>query len=300
MIRTVLQDIPSTDGFVLAHEHLVIDLGSQKSADVVLGEQEEPFVIEDLRAAKRESLGLLADLSVPGSGRDVKALARISRETGVPVIAATGFYWDPFPPAVMELSRPQLAETMIAEIESGADGTAHRCGVIKIGMPKGTPDETGEHLFRAAVDAALATGAAIVSHTSAVSQAPWQIDLLKSCGLPPERALVSHFCKAGLDEVLQALKAGVFIGIDQIGFASGPGYAHLAGLVSALCRRGYERQIILSSDMARRSRLGRFGGASYGTVFTEFLPHLREEGVSERQIEAMLKDNPERLFRLQR
>jgi phosphotriesterase-related protein len=263
---------------------------------VVLGPNEEADIIDDLLITKSAGLTILADLSVPGSGRDVAALARISKRVDLPVIAATGFYWDPFPQAVYDMSRKQLAAAMIDEIASGAEGTTFRCGVIKIGTPRGTPGGISEHLFCAAVDAAEATGAAIITHTSEVAQASWQIKFLRECNFDPARTLVSHFGKASLDQVFEAADAGVYLGIDQIGFESGPSYEQLAQLVSTICKRGYERQLILSSDMARRTRLHRFGGTSYGTVFTQFLPHLRQAGLPERQIEVMLKDNPARLF----
>ena len=62
--------------------------------------------------------------------------------------------------------------------------------------------------------------------------------------------------------------------------------------------RGLAGQLILSSDMARRTRLRRHGGTSYSTVFTHFLPLLRERGVTSAQIDTMLRDNPARLLGL--
>jgi len=56
--------------------------------------------------------------------------------------------------------------------------------------------------------------------------------------------------------------------------------------------------LIVSSDVARRVRLHRHGGTSYGTVFSQFVPLLRERGVSEAQINTLLFDNPRRLLTL--
>jgi len=77
-----------------------------------------------------------------------------------------------------------------------------------------------------------------------------------------------------------------------------PGYAALVDLVAGACARGLAGQLILSSDMARRTRLHRHGGTSYSTVFTHFLPLLRERGVTAAQIDTMLRDNPARLLGL--
>lgn len=281
---------------MLAHEHLRIDLGGQKDADVVLGADDEDDVVADLREAKRAGLSLVTDLSVPGSGRDLAALARISRRAEVAVIAASGAYWDPFPDIVTEGSEAEIAELMVREIVDGDRGM--RCGVIKVGTPRGAPNAAAGRLFEAAAAAALETGVAVVAHTSAVEQASWQIETLRRSRLEPERILISHFGKGTFEQLVEAGRSGVFLGIDQIGFRKGRPLEALAEFVVAACRAGLTRQLVLSSDIARRSRLRRHGGTSYGTVLTHFLPELRKAGASEQEIETMLRDNPARLLRL--
>lgn len=297
MIRTVTGDLDAIEGRVLAHEHLRLDLSAQKNPSVVLGPEEEEDVVADLVAAKNQGLALVADLSVPGSGRDLTALARISGKADLPVVAATGFYWDPYPAPVPLADPEALADRMRVEIEEG-DAQGHRCGVVKVGTPRGVPDETAGRLFRAAAAAARTTGAALIAHTSSPEQAEWQIATLRQAGLEPERTLISHFGKAPFETLEAAGRAGVFIGIDQIGFDSGPSYASLAALVAKACAIGLESQLILSSDVARRTRLRRMGGTSYGTVFTHFVPELQKAGLKDRLIEELLHANPVRLLTL--
>jgi phosphotriesterase-related protein len=298
MIRTVTGDIATPGGAVLVHEHLQIDLTS-RLPQIVIGPAEEADVIDDLRrAAAEHGLRMVADLSVPGSGRDAIALRRISDAAGVSVVCATGFYWDPLPAAVHAASVDELRERMIAEIESGIDGSNIRAGVIKIGTDANAPTEAFERVFRAAALAARATGTAVITHTTTPDQAEWQMDVLERCGLDPGRALISHFNSVDAARLEQVARRKVFMGIDQIGFAKGPGYAALADLVAAACARGLAGQLILSSDMARKARLHRHGGTSYSTVFTQFLPLLRERGVSAADVDKMLKHNPERLLRM--
>jgi phosphotriesterase-related protein len=298
MIRTVTGDITAPGGAVLVHEHLQIDLTS-RLPEIVIGQAEEADVINDLRkAAAEHALRMVADLSVLGSGRDAMALRRISEAAGVAVVCATGFYWDPLPAAVHAASVNKLRERMIAEIEAGIDGSNIRAGVIKIGTDGNAPTDAFERVFRAAALAATATGAAVITHTTRPDQAEWQMDVLERAGLDPTRALISHFNSVDAARLEQVGRRKVFMGIDQIGFAKGPSYAQLADLVAAACARGLAGQLILSSDIARKTRLHRYGGTSYSTVFTQLLPLLRERGVTQAHIDMMLRDNPERLLRM--
>ena len=97
MIRTVTGDVEAIHGRILAHEHLQIDLSAQKGPANKVGEAEIPAVVEDLRTAKGFGLAAITDLSAPFWGRDPAALRRISEASGVKVICAAGYYWDPFP-----------------------------------------------------------------------------------------------------------------------------------------------------------------------------------------------------------
>lgn len=299
MIRTVRGDVPDLAGPILAHEHLQIDLSGQKGPAVVLGPEDEDDIVQDLQAAVRaHGLGAVVDLSVSGSGRNPTALRRISERSGLPVVCATGFYWDPFPPAAVDGSVASLRDAMLCEILTGVDGTDVRAGVIKIGTGRGQISTVAERLFRAAAEAARVTGAAVIAHTSSLEQVPWQIEVLTSAGVDVSRILISHFGRASVSLLQEVGARGVFMGIDQIGFQKGPSLGELADLVRDACAAGLERQLILSSDLARRVRLHRHGGTSYGTVFSHFVPLLLERHVTGAQIETMLCDNPRRLLQL--
>src|SRR3954451_5718884 len=181
VIRTVTGDVERIEGRILAHEHLQIDLSAQKGPANKVGEAEIPAVVEDLRIAKDFGLAAITDLSAPFWGRDPPALRRISEASGVKVICAAGFYWDPFPEVAEKEPVEAIRDAMIAEIETGTDGTDVRCGVIKAGTAR-DQNEPAERLFRAAAAAAMATGAPIITHTSNPGQAAWHIRVLESAG----------------------------------------------------------------------------------------------------------------------
>jgi predicted metal-dependent phosphotriesterase family hydrolase len=297
MIRTVTGDLAGISGPILCHEHLQIDLCCQKGPDVVLGEADQEDVIDDLVKAMQFGLKAVVDLSVFGSGRNAAGLKKISERAGLPVICAAGFYWDPTPQVVDDSSVEALRDIIIREITEGVDGTNIRAGIIKIGTPRGAIIAETERLFKAAALASLATGAAIITHTSAVDQAFWHLDTLERAGMDPSRILISHMGAAkDIVELIAVARRGSLLGIDKVGFIARHSNAELADLVRDACEAGLERQIILSSDVARRERLIRHGGSSYGAVFSDFFPMLRERGVGAAQIDAMMCKNPQRLL----
>ncbi len=297
MIRTVTGDIAAPAGRILAHEHLQIDLSAQKGPAVRIGEAEEDAVVDDLRQARELGLAAITDLSAPGWGRDPIALRRISERAGVAVICAAGFYWDPFPDVASEGTAEALRDIMITEIDAGVEDSGIRCGVIKVGTNRGVPDAVAERMFRAAAAAARATGAPVITHTSSPDQAAWHLRVLEDAGMDMSRVLISHMGAArDVAELIAVARAGVFMGIDKVSFQKGPNNDQLADLVRDACAHGLERQIILSSDIARRTMLRRYGGRGYGTVLADFVPMLRTRGLTSEQVETMLHDNPLRLL----
>jgi phosphotriesterase-related protein len=299
VIRTVTGDIAGVSGRILAHEHLQIDLSAQKGPANRIGQAEEQAVVDDLRHAREFGLAAITDLSAPGWGRDPVALRRISEQTGVAVVCAAGFYWDPFPAIAIEGTIEQLRDIMITEIEAGVGGTAIRCGVIKVGTNRGEPDAIAERLFQAAVGAALTTGAPVITHTSSPDQAAWHVRVLERAGMDMAHVVISHMGAAhDVAELIELARSGVLMGVDKVSFPKGPTNDQLADLVRDACENGLERQIILSSDIARRTLLRRYGGRGYSTVLADFVPMLLDRGVAASQIEIMLHDNPLRLLTL--
>lgn len=297
MIRTVTGDVETISGRTLPHEHLQIDLSAQKGEANRIGAADEADVVDDLRKAKALGLAAITDLSAPGWGRDPVALRRISEQTGVHVVCASGFYWDPFPEIAVGGSVEALRDHMISEIVTGVDASGIRCGVIKVGTARGAPTAPAEKLFRAAALAAAATGAPVITHTSSPDQAAWHISVLERAGMDMRRVVISHMGGAGnVSQLVEVARAGVFMGIDKISFPKGPTNVQLADLVREACDKGLERQLLLSSDVARKTFLHRHGGRSYGTVFADFVPMLRERGLPPGLIESILCDNPLRLL----
>lgn len=203
-VRTVTGPLAcaSVRGPVLAHEHLVLDLDLKGDGAAVLdADRHGASVGAELTALREEfGLSLVVELTCRGMGRDPRALARMSRETGVAVVAATGWYYEPFHPAELtHATVEQLTATLVAEtgggghtgiegtgIEgTGMDGTGIRPGVIgEVGSHGEVPSEPEARSLRAAARAARTTGLSVATHAQLGRGGPAQLDVLTGEGLP--------------------------------------------------------------------------------------------------------------------
>ncbi|MFV8766016.1 phosphotriesterase-related protein, partial [Yersinia enterocolitica] len=235
-------------------------------------------------------------------GRNPQFLLNVMRDSGINVIASTGYYTDSFyPPMVRENSAEQLAQTMIDEIEIGIDGTELKAGVIaEIGTSEGiiTPDEA--KVFHAAALAHHATGLPISTHTSFSTMGLEQIALLKQHGVALDRVVIGHCdLKEQPDLIMKMIDMGVYVQFDTIGKNSYfPDERRIAMLVT-LAERGLLDKVMLSMDITRRSHLKANGGSGFSYLVDSFVPMLLAAGISSAQVEMMLRHNPNKFFATQ-
>ena len=55
---------------------------------------------------------------------------------------------------------------------------------------------------------------------------------------------------------------------------------------------GYEKQILLSHDVATKHRLHAYGGLGYDHLITNVVPRIKQRGLSEDNITTLIVDNP--------
>lgn len=299
-ITTVLGDRDPSwmSGFVLAHEHLRIDLTRDGDAEGFVRDDEA--VLEELvDARERFDLGLVVELTCQGMGREAMVLKRLSKKSEVEVVCSTGFYYERFHPSYVESSSvDRLAEMLVEEIQSGIEGTGIRPGVIgEVGSHGEEMSASEEKCFRAAARAALSTGLPVSTHAHLGAGAVEQLDLLQEEGLPTDRVCLGH--QDLTDDPAQhkrLAEAGAFVAFDTVGkIAYQPDEVRVR-LVLALLDAGYEEKILLSNDISRESYFRSRGGVGYSHLFWSFLPRLRKEGVDEQTIRTMVEGNPKRFL----
>lgn len=280
------------------HEHLRIDLSGEKGdPDCLLDEFDN--IRDELCALAGKGLNRIVDMSCRGLGRDYVYLDRMEEASGIKVIVSTGFYKDPFLPAIVETSSvSELAALMICDIEKGAEGSCRKARIIgEIGTSQNCMTPNEEKVFCAAAIAHEKTGIPISTHTTLGTMGWDQIVLLKSLGVNLSKLIIGHLDLADdLDLILKALDSGVFIEFDTIGKIKYLSDEKRIAFIKTCCDKGYAKQLLLSMDITRRSHLAANGGIGYAYLIDNFLPRLREADVPNDAVEDMLTHNPNRIF----
>lgn len=55
---------------------------------------------------------------------------------------------------------------------------------------------------------------------------------------------------------------------------------------------GFINQILLSCDVCLKNLLHKYGGWGYDHLLTNIVPMMEDEGITQKQINVMLVDNP--------
>ena len=296
IIRTVAGDIPAGDisGTLLVHEHVTIDL-YYRNLDVDLLLAKSPEVVADVQAAKAAGVGLIVDVTPYDIGRNHLEQVEISAGSGVHIVSCTGYYLPRYYPYTVALwDEPRLADFMVGEITEGIAGSAVRAGVIgEIGWDEGQDAETEalQHkVFRAAAMASRRTGAPIVTHTFWCERGYAQLQVLLDAGARADRILIGHMdCAKSMTDLYRIVEAGAYVGIDRIGLPRYNSDETRVRMLMELVAAGFAERILISSDIARRSRLG--GNAGYRTV-NRFTQMLAETGAGKALLHQLTHVNP--------
>jgi phosphotriesterase-related protein len=260
--------------------------------------------------------GDVAADGVTNMGRNAPGLRWISQESGLKIVAGTGFYLEGTHPAYVESdSIDQLAARMIKDIEEGIGDTDIRAGIIgEIGTSTFTDRE--QKVLRACARAHLATGVVISLHTHVNCRTGEDsVKLLKSEGVSPDRIIVGHMDEnlvsfkpglAHLDYHRRVADLGVYVQYDTFGAewyynqTREPMDAERACAVATLVAEGHLDQVLLGQDIWLKNCYKHYGGLGYDHLFTGVKALLSQAGVSDEQFQRMLVDNPRRALALTR
>ena len=269
---------------------------------------DEAVQAEELAYFRRAGGDTVVDASLPGIGRDARALKRIAEKTGLNIIMGTGFYvGETHPKELADMTDRQVADLMVRELKEGVDGTDIRAGYIgEIGISE-IFDEKERKVLRAAALAQKDTGVAINVHIN-----PWTTngleaaDILLQAGVAPDRICISHIDVENRESYVYALlQKGVYVEFDNFGKEyyirrevrnSGYGlFVHDTDRVAFLKKLiddGYLSQILLSCDLCLKNLMHKYGGWGYDHVLTNIVPMMEEYGITQEQIKTLLVENP--------
>ena len=315
-IQTVLGSIDSKElGITLPHEHIWCDqrlgprrdlMGTNRLESTFMLMDDFDLILEELKSFKDQGGGAIVEVTCNGWGRDLDMLARLSAASEIHIIATSGFYIEPHIPIwVSETSVEQLADYITREIEYGIGVDKRKCGVFKSAIHRARVEGVELKVLQAIAIAQQRTGVPITTHTTGGRRmevpggvaAVEQWGILKASGVKPERFIAGHVDERPDIDVLEGLgREGCFIQFDVIGKEQYLFDQTRAEIVYELINRGFGNQIMLSHDRNRWYEMRWSGNSGYCHIFEDFLPRLRDLGVTEDQIKAIQVDNPARAF----
>ena len=287
-------------GLVLPREHVFVDLrtwdqpgyGEAEAADVV--GLMAPFVAE----ARGAGVTAIVEPSTGGVGRRADILRAVSEATGMPLVAPTGVYREPWiPPWVHAASEEELRDWMVGELEGEIESSGVRAGWIKLSAGDDGLTETETKVLRAAALAGAATGATIGSHTIRGRVVRDQLDVIERVGYSPERFVWIHtHVETDFDLHLEMARRGAWVEYDGIGDSSED--ERFVGLVLGMLHAGLGGRVLLSHDRGWYDPAQPGGGEPRGYTYLseQFLPKLRAAGVDDRTIRQLTRENPFRAF----
>ncbi|HBV7423415.1 TPA: phosphotriesterase-related protein [Citrobacter freundii] len=285
-------------GYTWVHEHLHIDLsGFKNNLDCRLDQYD--LICQEMKDLRALGVSNIIEMTNRYMERNPQFMLDLMRDTGINVVACTGYYQDAFfPEHVAARSVEQLAQEMVDEIVIGIDGTELKAGIIaEIGSSEGVITPLEEKVFIAAARAHIETGRPISTHTSFSTMGVEQLVLLQAHGVDLSRVTVGHCdLKDNLDNILRMIELGAYVQFDTIGKNNYYPDEKRIAMLHAIRDRGLLSHVMLSMDITRRSHLKANGGNGYDYLLTTFIPQLRQSGFSQADVDMMLRDNPSKFF----
>jgi phosphotriesterase-related protein len=320
-VETVLGPVDTADlGPTYMHEHVfVLTPDVQQNFPDEWGDEEERVAdaVTKLSALAASGVRTIVDPTVIGLGRYIPRIQRVAEQVrDLNIVVATGCYTYQDVPMFFHYRTPEVRtllgmeepEPMVAmftaDITDGIAGTGVRAGMLKcaIDTPGLTPGV--ERVMRAVAKSHLATGCPITVHTHPGTRQGLDVQrVMAEEGVDPGRVVLAHSGDTTDVDHLSALAtAGFWLGMDRFGINVETTFEARADTVVELCARGFTDRMVLAHDAAcyidwiEPDALAVLPQWNYLHIQAEVLPYLREKGVTEDQITAMLVDNPRRFF----
>jgi phosphotriesterase-related protein len=285
----------SLTGWILVHEHVLVDFGGAEVASPTRYNADEVFrtARPHLEAIRKLGCRRLQECTPNFLGRDARLLRRLSDSTGVEIWTNTGLYAAAdhkfLPEFVRTETAAQLARRWINEVQRGVDGVRPR--FIKIGVNRGPLHELDRKVVEAAALTSRETGLPIAAHTGDGRAAMEEIAIVDRAAVDAAKFIWVH-AQSEKDQSfhVKAANAGAWVEFD--GISEKTSEWHLQCVTAMACESLLHR-VLISQDSGWY-HVGEPGGGEYrgySYIYTGFMPRLRQEWRRE-----LLVVNPVRAF----
>ena len=316
-VETVRGRIPTGAlGVTLMHEHVFV-LSPEIMANYPEGwgdeQAREQAAVEKLNALKAVGVDTIVDPTVIGLGRYIPRIQRVAAQTELNIVVATGVYTYNDVPMYFHFSGPgttlngpePMVDMFIRDITEGIAGTGVKAAILKCATDEPGVTPGVERVLRAVAQAHRATGVPITTHTHAHTRRGLeQQRIFAEEGVDLSRVVIGHSGDTtDLDYLEELVAAGSYLGMDRFGVDTILGFADRVDTVAKMCARGHAGRMVLAHDascyidwLPEAALPVVLPNWHYLHIHNDVLPALRERGVTEDQITAMLVDNPRAIF----
>jgi len=302
-------------GTTLMHEHVFVR-SPEVAANWPTGWDRAvrvPQAVERLQELKEAGVDTIVDLTVVGLGRDIELVQEVASQVDLNIVVATGLYTYNELPHYFDYRGAQfrangvdmLDEYFLHDIDNGIAGTGVRPGILKCATDEAGLTPGVERVLRAVARVHRRSGFPISTHTHAHTRRGLdQQRVFGDEGVDLSRVVIGHSGDStDLDYLRALLGAGSTLGMDRFGVDAYCPTPARVETVARLCEGGWATGMVLSHDAG--CHMDWFDDDFLRSVQPNWhflhishdvLPALRERGVSEQHIRAMLVDTPRRIL----
>uniref|UniRef100_A0A023GF05 Putative phosphotriesterase-related protein n=1 Tax=Amblyomma triste TaxID=251400 RepID=A0A023GF05_AMBTT len=273
------------------------------------GADVEAAVEQEMRFLRANGGGAVVDNTCRGMGRNMALMRRVAKDTGLHVIAGTGYYVSAnYSQSELSKSIEELEREFVQDITEGADETDSRCGVLgELGCSWPLQDFE-KRVLRAAALAQESTGCPAIIHPGRNPEAPSEIArLFAEAGGKLRHTVMSHLDRTFVDDADALLefagRYGCYCEHDLFGIevshyqpaphVSMPSDAQRLAQLKKLVDQGFAERIVISHDIHTRHRLMKYGGHGYSHILLNVVPAMLRRGFSNEVVQAITRTNPQ-------
>jgi phosphotriesterase-related protein len=316
-VETVRGQIsPAALGVTLMHEHVFV-LSPEIMANFPQGwgdeQAREQDAVDKLNALKQAGVDTIVDPTVIGLGRYIPRIQRVAAQTELNIVVATGVYTYNDVPMYFHFNGPGTAldgpepmvDMFVRDITEGIADTGVKAAILKCATDEPGLTAGVERVLRAVARAHHATGVPITTHTHAHTKRGLdQQRIFADEGVDLGRVIIGHSGDTtDLDYLEEMIAAGSYLGMDRFGLDNILSFDDRVDTVVTMCQRGYANRMVLAHDaschidwLPEAALPVVLPNWHYLHIHHDVLPALRQRGVTEEQITAMLVDNPRAIF----
>jgi 5-phospho-D-xylono-1,4-lactonase len=296
-------------GYCQCHEHVFIAKGKSFELYPSLWMDDLSASTEELMLYKAAGGCSVVDAQPVGCGRMAEHLSKASMDSGVNIIASTGFHKLIFYDSehwIYKLNEDDLSQIFINELESGmyidADkrlpsvSISTKAGIIKTAVDSFGIKEDYIRLFNAAANASLETGAPLMCHIEKGADAFEVFEFFTKRKIMPGSLVFCHLDRVEYDIGYhrELAETGVYLEYDTIARFKYHSNEMEIRLILEMINSGFEDRILLGFDTTRE-RLKSYGsciGLDY--IKNSFIPLMQQSCIPGSAIDKMTIENPKK------